>query len=76
MYTFDELQLTEALNNGKDELLRMLEREGLLKKTAEEIGQDYALIIRKKNMLGTIIEKLFPIGEKDARVSVVKVLSV
>jgi hypothetical protein len=63
-------------NVVKDTVLEALEKEGLLKKPAKEIGEQYAVVIHKRGWLGHFMAKWFGDGEaaKSLRVNMVKVL--
>lgn len=63
VYEFSLLQLQDACNNALNEALVGLEKEGLLKVSAEEILTSYALILQRKGTLGYIWDKIF--GAKD-----------
>lgn len=76
LYSMDIEQLTSNLNVAKEMLLEALEREGLLKGSAKEIGEKYAVIIHKRGWLGSLWAKWFE-GLKDEagfRVTLVKIV--
>ncbi len=73
IYSMTLEDLMRNANIAKDELLGALERDGLLKSTAEEVGEKYAVILYKPGWLGRLFNRLK--GEKDAfRVTVMKVV--
>lgn len=55
--------LTKNCNLVKEILLSALERDGLLKKPAAEICQDYAVVLAEPGWLGRLFRKVT--GEKD-----------
>lgn len=67
-------ELTKDCNVVKEVLLEALERDGLLKKPASEISENYAVILAASGWFGRLFRKLT--GEKDQVVTVVIVKSV
>jgi hypothetical protein len=61
-------ELTKNCNVVKEALLEALERDGLLKKPAAEIAQDYAVILAEPGWLGRLFRKVT--GEKDGDLAV------
>lgn len=80
MYTtnmeMDMGQLQTNANTIKEILLEGLEKEGLLKGTAKEIGSKYAVVAHKKGWLGKLLGRLFNgAGEgMDIKVTLVKIV--
>lgn len=58
LYSMTESYIQENINLAKECLLFALEREGLLKRPAEDIAKEYALVVHRKNWLGSIIAKM------------------
>ncbi len=79
LYSMSPENLLTNMNVAKDVLLAGLEREGLLKGMAKEIGEKYGLVIHKKGWFGSLWERLFG-GMKDEkgaegfRVTMVKIV--
>lgn len=74
-YTMSLEELTINANLSKEILLSVLDKEGLLKESAETLNSKYAVVIHPKGFFGKIIDKLRGIDSSDnLQVSVVKVL--
>lgn len=71
-YTFTLLDIQEHANHTKDALLTALEKEGLLKDTAENISSKYIVIIGKKNLFGKIFDKICGINDDKDYYQIVK----
>jgi hypothetical protein len=59
LYTQDTEEMLQNANAVKETILYALEREGLLKKPAQEIGEAYAIILHKRGWLGKFWLKWF-----------------
>jgi hypothetical protein len=73
-YTLTEFDIQENVNCAKDAILTVLEKEGLLKDTADNIASQYIIVIGKKNLFGSIYDKIFGIKDDKMFYQVVKVL--
>jgi len=58
-YTQSHADFMANGNIVKEELLRVLEKDGLLKDTAENIGTKYLVIFAEPSWFGKMISKLF-----------------
>lgn len=58
-YTVDYENMVENLNSGKDELLRVLEKDGFLTKSAEELCAKYILVLKKKGFFGRMFDSFY-----------------
>ena len=75
VYSISAEDMTKNANVVKETVLAGLEREGLLKKAAKEIAEEYAIVIHKRGWMGSLWDKWFEGVEKDCfRVSFVKVI--
>jgi hypothetical protein len=74
LYSMSIDDMTENANTVKECLLFTLEREGLLKKPATEIAEEYAIVCSKPGWFGTLWKKLKPNEDtkKNVRYDVVK----
>lgn len=77
LYSATIEEMTTNANIVKESLLAALDREGLLKKSAEELAKEYAIILHKKSWLGRAWDSLFDNLAKgtDIRVDVVRRIS-
>jgi hypothetical protein len=73
-YTTVSQDLINA-NNIKCLLLEVLEQEGLLKETAENIGKKYIIMIREKGWFGYIYDKFFGISDDAIKYLVLKTIN-
>ena len=64
MYSMDTETMLSNANTAKEVVLAGLEAEGLLKGTAKEIGEKYALVAHKKGWFGSLWSRMFE-GKKD-----------
>lgn len=71
IYSMDIEDLTKNANIVKEAVLSALEKDGLLKKPAEDIASEYAIVISKAGWLGTLWKKLSK-DDKNLRYDVVK----
>ncbi len=68
MYTHDTEEMLRNANVVKEALLCGLEREGLLKKSAQEIGETYAIVLHKRGWLGKFWLKWFAEFKEEAAI--------
>jgi len=69
-------QLTMNANQIKDVVLEALDQEGLLKKSAEEIGSEYAVVIHRKGFFGRFIDKMLHVQGERLHITVVKMVPI
>jgi len=75
IYTQDAEDVNKHANLIKEVILESLEREGLLKGSAAEVGSRYAVMLHKKGWLGELWDKWFSgIKEGNFKVSFVKIV--
>lgn len=75
IYGQDLEALNKHANIIKEVVLEGLEREGLLKAPAAEVGARYAVILHKKGWLGQFWDKWFTgINEGSFKISFVKIV--
>lgn len=75
LYTMETSDMQKNANVVKEALLGALEREGLLKESAESIATKYAVVISKPGWLGTLFKRINGTYEKNTlAVDVVKVV--
>lgn len=65
LYSLDVADLTNNANRIKETILGGLEREGLLKKPADEIAAAYTIVIMKPGFFGSLFSKLKGQDEKE-----------
>ena len=70
MYSMDITDLTAMANTVKEQVLGGLERDGLLKKSATEIAEEYAVVLSKPGWLGKLFAKLSSESVKDNKLNV------
>lgn len=64
-YTLTTEDMTKNANSLKETLLLALERDGLLKKKAEEIAASYVVVVRKRGWFGKFFKRLAGEEPKD-----------
>ena len=75
LYTLDVDDMQKNANIIKECVLVGLEREGLLKGAAADIGTRYAVVLHKKGWFGQFLEKLFDgIKEGSFKITFVKII--
>lgn len=57
-YPMEIDDLTKIGNTIKDQLLKVLEREGHLTKPADEIGSKYVVVVSESTWFGALFSKL------------------
>lgn len=67
IYSLDVEDLTKNANIVKEAVLAALEKDGLLKKPATEIAEEYAIVISKPGWLGKFWKKLHQGNAEDAK---------
>lgn len=72
VFTLDIEEFTKNANVIKEEVLKALERDGLLKKSAVEIGEDYAVVISEPGWFGKMFHKLKGEDKAALRIYVMK----
>ncbi len=65
MYSYTELDLQRQANEIKEAALQFLEKEGLLRDSAEDIASKYLFIITKPNCFGYLFDKVFNVKKDD-----------
>ena len=71
IYSMDIEDMNKNANIVKEALLAALEQDGLLKKPAVEVAEEYAVVISKAGWFGKLWKKL-NVDEKNLRYDVVK----
>ena len=75
IYTQDLEDINRHANLVKEVVLECLEREGLLKATAADIGARYAVVLHKKGWLGEFWDKWFSgVKEGGFKISFVRII--
>lgn len=77
-FTYNTATLAGVMNQAKDLLLAELERQQLLKGSANKLSEEWSFIIVEKGWLGSILDKmLFKADAKDPMpvIKLVKILS-
>lgn len=73
-YNFTETNVQSLANQVKEVLLLSLEREGALSKPAQELLENYAIVVSKKGWLGQCLDRILG-GEPNAmRLTLVKII--
>lgn len=65
VYEFSITELQDTCNNAFAEAIRGLEGEGLLKSSAEDILNRYAIVLHRQGTLGHIWDKI--LGHRDSK---------
>jgi len=74
-YSYTNENLTNVLNQGKDILAAGLADEGLIDIVlAEKIATEYALVVRKRNFFGRLLDRMWKKDKDGIRVAFVKVI--
>lgn len=71
-YPMDVGDLTANSNAVKDQLLMMLEKEGLLKKPAAEIAASYAIVVAETGWFGKLFHKAKAEDKPSLRIYIMK----
>lgn len=71
-YPMEIDDLTRVGNTIKEQLLKVLEREGLLAKPADEIAAKYAVVVSEPTWFGTLFAKLKKDEKSGLRVYIMK----
>lgn len=75
--SYSDLELTEVANQIKEILLLGLEKEGLIKNSAN-ISANYAIVVAKKNLLGRAVDLITgrkPEDDNLSRLILVKIVA-
>jgi len=74
MSSMTDDDLTANSNTIKEIIVNLLEEEGLLTKSAQEINETYAVIIHRRGFFGKIIDKMLGVEGDKQKITLVKVL--
>ena len=73
-YNFTEADVQSLANQVKEVLLLSLEREGALNKSAQELLENYAIVVSKKGWLGQYLDRILGGNPNDMRLTLVRVI--
>ncbi len=67
-----ELELQEKMNWAKEQLIDRLAKDGFLNGAADDINRKYIYVIHKKNLFGSVFDKLIGNDENKAHITLLR----